>query len=80
MAMSKGTTREEVREQSAASLQRMRESGIQFVELLGPGAGSRSCRASSSLRRQKIEIALAAPLPLADCDKEFCKCLYIARQ
>lgn len=72
--------REEVRQQSIASLERMRAVGIKFVELIGAGSGIRSCAASASLRRQKIEIDFAAPLPLADCDKEFCKCLYIARQ
>jgi hypothetical protein len=84
MSKSKGMTREEVRQQSAERLTDMREAGIKFVSVLGspnPGENCEACMAIMSTREKdgdKIEIEFAAPLPLPDCDREFCKCCYIA--
>ena len=71
-------SRELVRKVSVFKLEELRDAKIKYVELIGD-PGHRTCHASSSLRRQKIEIEFATPLPLADCDKKFCFCDYIAR-
>ncbi|MCX6896312.1 MAG: hypothetical protein NTZ16_12605 [Verrucomicrobia bacterium] len=76
----KGMSQEEVRQQSAERLADMRAAGIEFVEVLGCNNPGEDCEACCAMRGQKIEINLATPLPLPGCDKEFCKCIYLATQ
>ena len=77
MAKYQPLTREEVQAESQARLAEMKETGIKIVSVLGCGT-SDDCEACAAMRDQRIEIEFAQPLPLPGCDKEFCKCLYIA--
>lgn len=61
-----------------ARLNEMRQSGIEFVSVLGSNNPGEDCAACLAIRGKKYEIEFAPPLPLADCDKEFCKCIYLA--
>ena len=70
---------EEIRASSIERLAQIKSAGIGQVELIGPGIPRAQCAAARSLKKQKIEIDFAAPLPLVDCDKAHCLCLYIAR-
>jgi len=65
-------------------LAEMREVGIQFVGVLGsPNAGENceACEAIMFTREkdgERFEIESAPSLPLPRCDKQWCKCLFIA--
>ena len=78
MSKYKGMSREEVRQQSSERLTEMREAGIKFVSVLGCNNHGEDCESCLAMKDQRIEIEFATPLPLPDCDKEFCKCIYLA--
>ena len=69
-----------VQKVSTAKLAEMREAGIKFVSVLGCNNPGEDCEACLATRDQKIEIEFATPLPLPDCDREFCKCEYLATE
>jgi hypothetical protein len=80
MSKFKGFTKTEVQQQSAGRLAQMREAGIKFVSVLGCNNPGEDCEACLAMKGQKIEIEFATPLPLPDCDREFCKCIYLATE
>jgi hypothetical protein len=78
MSKPKGMSRAEVRSNSKSSLHQMRSVGIDHVELLGSGTVGWDCAACLALKGKRLPISEVTPLPLPECDLEFCKCLYIA--
>ena len=80
MSKYKGMSREEVRQHSTRRLDEMRAAGIKFVSVMGCNKPGEDCEACMAIKDQKIENEFATPLPLPDCDKKFCKCIYIAVQ
>lgn len=71
-----------VRKVSIAKLAEMRRVGVKFVELLLYNAScpEEECAPFQAICRKKIPIENAQPLPLPGCDKEHCKCIWIARE
>jgi hypothetical protein len=65
---------------SEAKLNEFRLVGIEFVSILGCNNPGDDCEACLALKDRKLEIESAPPLPLPECDKKFCKCLYIAAE
>jgi hypothetical protein len=76
--VNKYLSEQEVRDHSRASIQRMKDSGIKMIAVLGCGNALLECEASRALRNQKLEIEFAPELPLPGCDKKHCRCLIIA--
>jgi len=68
-----------VQKVSAAKLAELREVGFKFVSVLGTNSAD-DCEACRAVAGQKIEIQYSQPLPLSGCDKEFCKCIYLAQE
>lgn len=73
-------SREETAVRSQQGLEEIKQAGFQFVTVLGCGNPGEDCEACLAMRGQKMEIAFVGPLPLPDCDKEFCKCVYQAAE
>ena len=86
MSKYKGPTRDKVAKTESARLATMRDAGISHVGILAspnPGEFCEECAAIMFTRDKdgtRFEIEFAPALPLPGCDKEFCKCLYIAVQ
>ena len=63
---------------SDAKLNEIRLVGVRFVSLLGSGTPTDDCKASQALQGKRKRIATAPSLPLQKCDKQFCKCIWLA--
>ena len=63
---------------SDAKLNGFRLVGIKFVSLLGSGTLADDCKASLALQGKRKRLATAPSLPLPKCDKQFCKCIWLA--
>lgn len=61
-------------------LQKMKASGIRWVEVLGCGDPKRECDACRALKGKPIEIERAEGLPLPGCDLLECLCITIASE
>ncbi len=62
---------------SEARLNELRLVGMKFIGVLGSNTPG-DCDACRSIKGQKFPIEEVPPLPLPDCQKEFCKCIYLA--
>lgn len=78
--MGKPMTKEETARSSMERLESANQAGFKYVQVLGCGNPGEDCEACLAMQDQKIEIEFATPLPLPGCDKEFCKCVYLAAE
>jgi hypothetical protein len=68
---------------SERALQDMRRAGIKFVGVLPSGIRSAACPTARAMKKKKIPIEQAKPLPLDGCERiadgKECFCVFLAR-
>ena len=66
----------ELDERREASLKRIREAGMRLVEVLA-AENDLTCDAVWEYDSKTFDVEKAPDLPVAGCDAEYCRCMYV---